>query len=264
MELLIGGKIKELRKSRHMTQEQLADAVGVSFQAVSKWENNIALPDITLVPMIANIFGVSIDELFDYKNAEIQNEIEAYCQKSYEFRETDPEKGRAILEEGLKKYPENDILLNNLLYCIDYSKNPDETISIASKLIDKTKLFDVKYDALRFLAYAYSAKGDTESAVAALEQVPEIYFTKLSEMAYILEGKPKYDAAEKQKWISFEILLQMLWKIAECYEADGKTDMAIEETKKALALIEAFSSEEKIGRFRGYVEFYENQIKRMQ
>ncbi len=264
MELLIGNRIKELRKEKHMTQEQLADAVGISFQAVSKWENNIALPDITLVPLLANVFEVTIDELFDYKNAEIQKEIEGYCQKSYELRETDPEKGRAILEEGLKKYPENDILLNNLLYCINYGKNPDETISVASKLIDKTKQFDVKYDALRFLAYAYNAKGDTVSAVAALEQIPEIYFTKLSEMAFILKGKPKYDVAEKQKWISFETLLQMVWKIAEYYEADGKTDLAIAETQKALNLIDALSSEEKIERFSGYVEFFEKQIKRMQ
>lgn len=76
MELLIGNKIRELRKSMHMTQEQLADAAGVSFQAVSKWENCIALPDITLVPLLANIFKVTIDELFDYSNAEMQKEIE--------------------------------------------------------------------------------------------------------------------------------------------------------------------------------------------
>lgn len=263
MELLIGNQIREFRKAQHMTQEQLADAVGVSFQAVSKWENNIALPDIALVPTLANIFKVTIDELFDYSNAEMQKEVEDICFRSYEVRENNPAEGRRIIEEGLKKYPENDILLNNLLYCLNYTRNPDETIAVASKLIDKTKMFDVKYDALRFLAYAYNAKGDTESAVAALEQIPEIYFTKLSEMAFILDGKAKYDAAEKQKWISFETLLQMLWKIAECYEADGKKEKAIEETEKALSLIDAFSSEEKIERFKNYVEFFTKQIERM-
>ncbi len=44
----IGNKIKMLRKQRGITQEQLADSIGISFQAVSKWENGIALPDITL------------------------------------------------------------------------------------------------------------------------------------------------------------------------------------------------------------------------
>lgn len=49
----IGNKIRELRKQRGITQEQLAESIGISFQAVSKWENNIALPDITLVPVLA-------------------------------------------------------------------------------------------------------------------------------------------------------------------------------------------------------------------
>ena len=60
---LIGDKIRELRKSRGITQEQLAQAIGISFQAVSKWENHIALPDIALVPTLANYFGITCDEL---------------------------------------------------------------------------------------------------------------------------------------------------------------------------------------------------------
>lgn len=66
----IGNKIRELRKQRRITQEQLANSIGVSFQAVSKWENNIGLPDITLVPVLANYFHVSIDDLFDYSSKE--------------------------------------------------------------------------------------------------------------------------------------------------------------------------------------------------
>ena len=72
----IGNKIKELRKQRGVTQEQLADSMGVSFQAVSKWENNIALPDITLAPALASYFGVSMDELFDFNLKEIECEVD--------------------------------------------------------------------------------------------------------------------------------------------------------------------------------------------
>ena len=61
----IGTNIKKLRKLRGITQEQLAESIGISFQAVSKWENNIALPDITLAPVLASYFGVSMDELAD-------------------------------------------------------------------------------------------------------------------------------------------------------------------------------------------------------
>ncbi len=64
MELQIGNRIRELRKVSGMTQEQLAELIGISFQAVSKWENNIALQDISLVPTFARIFGVTTDELF--------------------------------------------------------------------------------------------------------------------------------------------------------------------------------------------------------
>ena len=71
----IGRKIKELRLARGITQEQLANAVGISFQAVSKWENEVTLPDIALAPTLANYFGVSMDELFDYCAEKTADEV---------------------------------------------------------------------------------------------------------------------------------------------------------------------------------------------
>lgn len=184
----IGNKIKVLRKEKGVTQEELANSVGVSFQAVSKWENNIALPDITLLPILAEYFGVSMDELFDFSLRKTEAEIKKIVNEAVEFRESDPVKSRHILEDGIKKHPGNEILLNNLLYVLNYNENPDETIKIASALTEKSE-DTVKYDALRFLAYAYKAKVDLKSAKAAIEQIPEIYFTKLTEMAYLLEGR---------------------------------------------------------------------------
>ena len=63
MEQSIGNRIKQLRKSRGMTQDQLAERVGVSPQAVSKWENDISSPDISLLPRLAEIFQVTVDSL---------------------------------------------------------------------------------------------------------------------------------------------------------------------------------------------------------
>lgn len=60
----IGGNIKQLRQRLNLTQEQVAMKLGVSYQAVSKWENNANTPDIALLPKIAELFGVSIDALF--------------------------------------------------------------------------------------------------------------------------------------------------------------------------------------------------------
>lgn len=69
-----------MRNKAGLTQEQLATKLGVSAQSVSKWENEISMPDITLLPGIAEMFGVSIDELFDLtveqKLKRIENRIE--------------------------------------------------------------------------------------------------------------------------------------------------------------------------------------------
>ena len=62
--MTLGNKIAELRKERGMTQEALANELGVSNQAVSKWEANQNCPDIQLLPQIADIFGVTLDSLF--------------------------------------------------------------------------------------------------------------------------------------------------------------------------------------------------------
>lgn len=59
----IGNNIKQLRQRLNLTQEQIAFKLGVSYQAVSKWENNVNTPDISLLPEIADLFGVSIDSL---------------------------------------------------------------------------------------------------------------------------------------------------------------------------------------------------------
>ena len=63
--MTIGEKIRELRKKNNITQEALAEALKISFQSVSKWENNTAMPDISMVVPIANFFGITTDELFD-------------------------------------------------------------------------------------------------------------------------------------------------------------------------------------------------------
>ena len=59
----LGKRIAMLRKEKGYTQEQLAEKVGVSAQAVSKWENDVSCPDITLLPLLADILGVTVDEL---------------------------------------------------------------------------------------------------------------------------------------------------------------------------------------------------------
>ena len=63
MNTTLGQRIAMLRKQKNLTQDALADAMGVSAQAVSKWENDLSCPDIMILPKLANHLGVSVDEL---------------------------------------------------------------------------------------------------------------------------------------------------------------------------------------------------------
>lgn len=72
----LGKKIRQLRFKAQLTQEQLADKLGVTAQSVSKWENSVAMPDITLLPLIAEVFGASIDDMFDLSTEQKLNRIE--------------------------------------------------------------------------------------------------------------------------------------------------------------------------------------------
>ena len=70
MDTTLGSRIAELRKAKNLTQEELAKLVGVSSQAVSKWEKDRTCPDITLLPQLAKLLGVTVDELLGGKQEE--------------------------------------------------------------------------------------------------------------------------------------------------------------------------------------------------
>ena len=88
MQLNLGTTIRKLRYRDGRTQEALADALGVTSQAVSRWEANGSYPDMESIPAIANYFGITIDELFGYQNNrdnkidQIIRQIDSYSIKS--------------------------------------------------------------------------------------------------------------------------------------------------------------------------------------
>lgn len=119
MELQIGEKIKYLRKKTSLTQEDLANALGITCQAVSRWELNAAYPDMELIPAIANYFGITIDELFGYeydRKKKIDEIIEKIDKFNIKSRSDDDwiEKCLLILREGIAEFPQNEKLLITL------------------------------------------------------------------------------------------------------------------------------------------------------
>lgn len=81
MQLNLGMKIRQLRHRDGRTQEMLADALGITSQAVSRWESGGSYPDMEMIPSIANYFGITIDELFGYENNREQK-IQAILEKA--------------------------------------------------------------------------------------------------------------------------------------------------------------------------------------
>ena len=75
MNVKIGAIIKRLRAEKHITQDTLATAMGVTPQAISRWESEGGYPDIELLPALADFFSVSIDELLGYRSSEREQEL---------------------------------------------------------------------------------------------------------------------------------------------------------------------------------------------
>ncbi len=263
MNIQLGQKIRTLRKQRNISQEMLAGHLGVTFQAVSRWENELAMPDVALIPAIASFFGVSTDELFDYNLYEIEQKIRAIVDEYSRFCDSDRARAEQILREGLLQYPGNDTLLNCLVGTLPVPERSEEVISLCRQLIDNTRYDDVKYDACRILAEAYASVGEISLARDAIEKIPEIYFSKLSVMAWILPAPEKWEAARKQKWIAFEDLLQMMGKIAECLEDEGKYAEALDECDRAARLLEVMQDQPWAGCWDNYIAAVEKQRTRL-
>ena len=222
----IGEKIRLLRRQKNISQEALANVLGVTFQAVSKWETGTAMPDVTLIPAIASFFGVSTDELFDFNVYTVEKNVEAIVAEHRKYWDSDKAKCEQILRDGLKKYPGNDILLNCLIGVLPVPERSAEVIELCKRLIENTRYDEVKYDACRILAEAYRSIGEYALAKEAIEKIPEIYFTKLGVAAELLEGEDMFAPAVKQKSISFEDLIRMCRLLGNYYCERGETGKA--------------------------------------
>lgn len=240
MAVNMGGKIRQLRKQKNISQEVLAQAMGVSFQAVSKWENAAAMPDVAMIPAIASFFGVSTDELFDFNLLEQEKKVQELCWAAAEYRFTDPKKSEAMLREALGQYPGNEVILNNLLYVMQTPDRHDEVVTVCKSILEVTKDDEVKYDVLRILATTYRDMGQQALVKPTLAQIPEIYFSKLELAAKLLTGDEALEAAQMQAGLSRDDLLDMLSRLCELYREQGDAAKAAEYARLTMAVHELF------------------------
>ncbi len=263
MKLNLANNIKKYRKQKDMTQEALAECLGVSPQAVSRWENNTTYPDMELIPVLAHLFEISTDELFDYNLYEIEQRVSAIVDEYSKYYDADLAKAEKILRAGLEQYPGNDTLLNCLIGTIPIPERSEEVISLCKQLVETTQYDDVKYDAWRIMAEAYCSVDNYELAREAIEKIPEIYFSKLSVEALLLKDAESGEAARKQKWLSFEDLIRMMDRISYDYAKQGNTLKALAEAERAQRLINAMEDEPSIANFKNYSNQFEAHIEKL-
>ena len=204
----IGEKIRALRRAKQRTQEQLAEALHVSPQAVSKWETGASAPDIDMLPRLAAYFGCSTDELLDFDRRKLDAEVEALVAESVPLRD-DPAKAEAFYRAALEKYPDNELLLNCLLMTIPPERSA-EKIEIGERLLAATADDEIKYDVLRLLAQTYHARGEDGMARRCLEAMPELYFLKTEIAAALTSGEAQLEAIRTTETVCLSTLTAML------------------------------------------------------
>ncbi len=245
MEIKMGERIRMLRKEKGLSQEALAQMLGVSFQAVSKWETGATMPDVSLIPSIASFFAVSIDELFDYNVWEMEQRIENICREAAALRGKAPAEAEHLLRDGLKQYPANETMLTLLLYILlEQPEREEDTIAVCKSLLEFGSDQGVKYDVLRILAETYCSIGKEELAEPLLEQIPEFYFSKLECVAKLASGEKCLNAARFQMNLSGKCTVDMLHIMAECYEKNGETEQASRCCRISEGILEMFRKEE--------------------
>ena len=241
MAMKIGEKIKEFRKSKNISQESLAKALGVTFQAVSKWETGTTAPDVSLIPSIASFFGVSIDELFDYNVIENEKKIDNICREAALCRFDDPIRAEKLLLEGLRQFPSNEKMLTVLVYVLWSIPGRDNDLIDACKtLIDCATIDGVRCDVLRILAEAYHRSGKFDQIDSVLAQIPEFYFTKLECVARLTEGGTSLDAARFQMNLSGKSLIEMLRIMASRYAQMGDAEKSSQCSMIANGILDIF------------------------
>ena len=183
MELNIGTNIKRLRILKGLTQEQLADLLCVSHAAVSKWELKVTYPDITMLFPLAQIFGVSIDNLIGYDEEKANAEIYGIVNEYHNLGVIgDFEKQRELIRTARLKYPHDYRVMVRYMWIIaggsagnDASKlleNKDELTELCDCILSGCTQDSIRADAINMIAKLLHASGKTEDAIKLLNALP--------------------------------------------------------------------------------------------
>ena len=201
-----GKTIKKLRRDRDMTQESLAEILSISPQAISRWETDMAMPDISLIPPLCRLFDVTSDELLGIDRSRKQTAIEAICDQADQYSSRGYlEKARDILENGLQNYPDNLDIIYNLMYLASWQKDKtgdrqylDEAIKWGQKVLERSTEDYQRHGAIQILCFAYRDVGRLDDAVKMAESMPIMCCSQEMLSSQILSGDEGYRAKQRE------------------------------------------------------------------
>lgn len=197
MKLYIGENLKRQRKEMDLTQEQLSDILGVSFQSVSKWERGEGYPDMELLPVIAEYFGITVDELMGMKEICSQTEadkiLEAVGENSVNGRIEDNIK---ILEAAARRFPNNYALLEqyavNLTLMMSEGEeeqtNNLKAAALSERILSECSDTDIRNRVQSNLCTYYERSGQTDKALETVEKLPSMWCSAEMRRIYFLKG----------------------------------------------------------------------------
>ena len=232
MNISIGENLRRLRKSGSITQERLAEILGISFQSVSKWERGEGYPDITMLAAIANFFEVSTDELLGMEKFRDKVKLGEMFGMCFEYLKNEKySEAEELVRGALKYYPNNYSVMISLVHVLankasesDFDSNEksesiSEAILLCRRIWDECKNEKVRSTAVSSLCYLYRMAGDNESADGTAKNLPHIWESR--EMIW----PDVQDDAEREKKLkkSVSITLSVLYdKIKAAKDQDRR------------------------------------------
>lgn len=187
----IGDKIKKLRRSRDMTQEELAESLSVTVSAVSQWESGRTTPDISALPVLCNLFGVTSDELLGIDVTQKQAEIDRLIIEISEIsRLGDNKEAYRRFKEALKQYPDSYELMYwtaSTTNCFksdeSFTKEErdsmrDESIRLYEKILDGCTDERIRTDTIGELCMKYAEAGNREKADELANCLPTLFWSR--------------------------------------------------------------------------------------
>lgn len=221
MEIKIGEVIKKLRMKQNITQERLAEYLNVSYQTVSKWENGISLPSVSLIPSIANVFNVSIDELYGFGK---EDRIKRYEEEYKRLCSTGDNRGRvALMRRALSEFPRNYSFMDCLARSLYWEGLHDEVFSLCDRILKECTEDELRFSALQTLVRAYAAVGRTDKAEEYAAKVPTILMAREFLLAELYGGSQRRELVQNNVLKLVDAAAKMLAIMAGSNEETGKS-----------------------------------------